>query len=47
MNTVYAQYFGSAPPARTTVQQIAPGNRSPNQTGHWPTLEQISIIAVK
>jgi reactive intermediate/imine deaminase len=47
MNPVYAQYFGSAPPARTTVQQIAPGERAPNRTGHWPTLEQISIIAVK
>jgi reactive intermediate/imine deaminase len=47
MNAVYAQYFGPAPPARTTVQQIAPGERAPNQSGHWPTLEQISIIAVK
>ncbi len=47
MNPVYAQYFGPVPPARTTVQQIAPGERAPNRTGHWPTLEQISIIAVK
>jgi reactive intermediate/imine deaminase len=47
MNPVYAQYFGSTPPARTTVQQVLPVERAPNRTGHWPTLEQISIIAVK
>lgn len=47
MNTVYAEYFGKAPPARTTVQQLAPGDRNPNSRGRYPTLEQISIIAVK
>ncbi len=47
MDAIYAQYFGVAPPARTTVQQIAPGPRSADAKGHWPTLEQISIIAVK
>lgn len=47
MNSVYKQYFGSVPPARTTVQQIPPGQRQPNAEGRWPTLEQISIIAVK
>lgn len=47
MNGVYAQYFGPAPPARTTIQQIAPGERKANGKGHWPTLEQISIVAVK
>jgi enamine deaminase RidA (YjgF/YER057c/UK114 family) len=47
MNSVYAQYFGATPPARTTVQQLAPGNRAEDSKGHWPTLEQISIIAVK
>lgn len=47
MNGVYAEYFGSVPPARTTVQQLAPGNRQPDAKGRWPTLEQISIIAVK
>jgi enamine deaminase RidA (YjgF/YER057c/UK114 family) len=46
MNAVYARYFGSEPPARTTVQQIAPGPRA-DRNGRWPTLEQISIIAVK
>jgi enamine deaminase RidA (YjgF/YER057c/UK114 family) len=47
MNAVYAQYFGTEPPARTTVQQIAPGERVEDAKGQWPTLEQISLIAVK
>jgi 2-iminobutanoate/2-iminopropanoate deaminase len=47
MNGVYAEYFDSTPPARTTVQQILPGPRSADAKGHWPTLEQISIVAVK
>jgi 2-iminobutanoate/2-iminopropanoate deaminase len=47
MNAVYAQYFGAEPPARTTVQQIVPGERAADAKGHWPTLEQISIVAVK
>ena len=47
MNGVYAQYFGAEPPARTTVQQILPRPRAADARGHWPTLEQISIIAVK
>ena len=47
MNAVYAEYFGQAPPARTTIQQIAPGSRAPNAKGRYPTLEQISIIAEK
>jgi 2-iminobutanoate/2-iminopropanoate deaminase len=47
MNRVYAEYFSKAPPARTTVQQLAPGKREADARGRWPTLEQISIIAVK
>lgn len=47
MNGVYAEYFGQVPPARTTIQQIAPGERTPNAKGRYPTLEQISLIAVK
>ena len=46
-NAVYAQYFGPEPPARTTVQQIPSAERVESGNGHWPTLEQISIIAVK
>ena len=48
MNGVYAEYFkAGAPPARTTVQQLAPAPRDADQRGRYPTLEQISIIAVK
>ena len=47
MNAVYAEYFGNAPPARTTVQQLNPANREPNEKGIYPTLEQISIVAVR
>ncbi|HZO56012.1 MAG TPA: RidA family protein [Bryobacteraceae bacterium] len=48
MNKVYAEYFKSAPPTRTTVQQYpALKERKSDSRGRWPTLEQISIIAVK
>jgi len=47
MNRVYAEYFSSAPPSRTTVQQLVPGKREADAKAHWPTLEQISIIAVR
>ena len=47
MNSVYQEYFQSRAPARTTVQQIAPGSRSADAKGRYPTLEQISIVAVK
>ncbi len=47
MNRVYAEYFNGPAPARTTVQQTAPGPRAPDQKGRYPTLEQISIVAVK
>jgi len=44
---VYAQYFGSSLPARTTVQQIAPTQRKPDEDDHFPGLEQVSLIAVR
>jgi len=44
---VYAQYFGSVPPARTTVQQTAPAERKPDKEDHFPGLEQVSVIAVR
>lgn len=47
MNPIYAEYFGAIPPARTTIQQAPPADRGPNAKGIYPTLEQISIIAVK
>ena len=47
MNRVYRQYFSSALPTRTTIQQFKPGPREPDSEGRYPTLEQVSIIAVK
>jgi len=44
---VYEKYFRGELPARTTVQQIAPADRSPDKDGHYPDLEQISLIAVR
>ncbi|HUS05804.1 MAG TPA: RidA family protein, partial [Bryobacteraceae bacterium] len=47
MNKVYAEYFSAMPPTRTTVAQFAPAERKPNEREIWPTLEQISLIAVQ
>jgi 2-iminobutanoate/2-iminopropanoate deaminase len=47
MNKVYAEYFSDPRPARTTIQQMTPAVRSADVKGHWPTLEQISIVAVR
>ncbi|MEP7363899.1 MAG: RidA family protein [Acidobacteriota bacterium] len=48
MNKVYAEYFKAAPPTRTTLQQYpAIPERKGDSRGRWPTLEQISVIAVK
>jgi enamine deaminase RidA (YjgF/YER057c/UK114 family) len=44
---VYAQYLGPIMPARTTLEQISPGNRKPDEEGHYPDLEQVSLIAVQ
>jgi len=44
---VYVKYFRGELPARTTVQQIAPADRSPDKDGHYPDLEQVSLIAVR
>lgn len=48
MNGVYAKYFAAgAPPTRTTVEPLAPIVRKRAESGHYPKLEEISIIAVK
>ncbi|MBN8733762.1 MAG: RidA family protein [Acidobacteria bacterium] len=47
MNKTYAEYFSTTPPTRTTVQQIPTSPRTPDARGRYPTLEQISLIAVK
>lgn len=47
MNGVYGKYFQKAPPTRTTVSPLPPVDRTPSASGHYPKLEEISIIAVK
>ncbi|MEO8657764.1 MAG: RidA family protein [Bryobacteraceae bacterium] len=44
---IYAKYFPAGLPSRTTVQQLSPQPRSANAEGVYPTLEQISLIAVR
>lgn len=44
---VYGQYFGGVPPARSTVEQIAPVERKFDAEGHYPDLEQMSLIAIR
>jgi 2-iminobutanoate/2-iminopropanoate deaminase len=44
---VYAQYLGPVMPARTTIQQIKPGERKQDAEGHYPDYEQVSLIAVQ
>ena len=46
-DNVYREYFGGVLPARTTIQQIAPTERQPDQEDHYPGLEQFSLIAVR
>lgn len=47
MNRVYTQYFADRPPARTTVAQQSPIDRTPRNDDTFPGLEQISLIAVR
>ena len=44
---VYRKFFTAIPPARVNVQQIAPGDRKPNEDEQYPDLEQMSLIAVR
>jgi 2-iminobutanoate/2-iminopropanoate deaminase len=44
---VYKEYFDAMMPARTTVQQITPVARKPDQRDQFPGLEQVSFIAVR
>ena len=47
VDPIYKQYFNGAIPARAVVQQRASGERKANERGQWPTLEQISLVAVR
>lgn len=44
---IYAEYFGPVMPAATTIQQISPTDRKADSEGHFPGLEQVSLIAVR
>ena len=44
---VYKKYFSDKLPAQTIVQQLPPGDRKADEEGHYPTLEQVSLVAVK
>ena len=44
---IYSEYFKTPLPAQTVVQQIRPSNRSPDAEGHFPDLEQMSLIAIR
>ena len=46
-DSVYGEYLGPIMPARTTLQQITPEERKTDNEGHYPDLEQLSLIAVK
>ena len=45
---IYRKYFSGTLPAETTVQQILPAaDRKADDEGHFPDLEQMSLIAVR
>ncbi len=44
---VYGEYLGPILPARTTIEQISPGERKADSEGHYPDYEQVSLIAVQ
>jgi 2-iminobutanoate/2-iminopropanoate deaminase len=44
---IFGEYLGEAAPALTTVQQVAPLERRPDERGRYPALEQISLVAIK
>jgi reactive intermediate/imine deaminase len=44
---VYRKYFKGILPSQTTVQQIPPVERKPDEEEQYPDLEQVSLIAVR
>ncbi len=44
---VYGEYLGAIPPSQTTVQQVQPAERKPDEGERYPDLEQVSLIAVR
>ena len=47
MNALYARFFKGIPPARTTIEQLAPVERKKRDNDTYPEIEQISLIAIK
>jgi len=44
---VFRKYFKGILPSQTTVQQIPPAERKPDEEEQYPDLEQVSLIAVR
>ena len=44
---VYQKYFKGPLPSQSVVQQLPPTERKPDKDGHYPDLEQVSLIAVR
>jgi 2-iminobutanoate/2-iminopropanoate deaminase len=44
---VYREYFKGTLPSQTTLQQIPPAQRKPDEEERYPDLEQVSLIAVR
>src|SRR5258708_23643661 len=44
---VYVQYFSHVLPARSTIEQVAPAERTADKEDHYPDLEQVSFIAIR
>jgi reactive intermediate/imine deaminase len=44
---VYREYFKGSLPSQTTLQQIPPADRKPDEEERYPDLEQVSLIAVR
>jgi reactive intermediate/imine deaminase len=44
---VYKKYFKGQLPSETAVQQLPPAERKADKDGHYPDLEQVSLIAVR
>jgi gluconolactonase len=47
MNGIYKLFFSDTPPARTTIQQRTVVGHKPENREGFPTLEQISFVAVR
>jgi enamine deaminase RidA (YjgF/YER057c/UK114 family) len=44
---IYKKYFRATLPSQTTVQQLPPANRNVDEEDHYPSLEQVSLIAIR